>query len=136
MAHFSVDGLDDFIATANSLRDWIRTDSGLSSEQKEHLERFVSIPSLDWQICHEIANRQKHPKPDRRGKALIKDVKSTSGGGGFAMLPHLRIFGAGDNISVELEGRTESAVAVVIRVFNHFHYIFEVAPLPLAERRA
>jgi hypothetical protein len=136
MEHFSADGLDNFIATANSLRDWIRADAGLSREQKEHLEHFVSIPSLDWLICNEIANRQKHPKPDRSGKAVIKDVKSTSGGAGFAMLPHMRIFGAGENISVELEGRTESAVAVVIRIFCHFHYIFEVAPLPLAERSA
>jgi hypothetical protein len=136
MSHFSVDGLDNFIATANSLRDWIRADGSLSHEQKEHLERFVVIPSLDWKICNEIANQQKHAKPDRKSKAVIKDVKSTSGGAGFAMLPHMRIFGAGQNISVELEGRTESAVAVVIRVFRHFHYIFEVAPLRLAERTA
>jgi dsDNA-binding SOS-regulon protein len=136
MEHFSADGFDNFIATANSLRAWIEADVGLTSEQKEHLEHFVSIPSLDWQICNEIANRQKHPKRKRSGKAVIKDVKSTPDGGGLAMLPHMRIFGAGENISVEMEGRTESAVAVVIRVFRHFHYIFEVAPLPVAERSA
>jgi hypothetical protein len=136
MDHFSVDGLDNFIATANSLQAWIMADAGLSCEQKAHLKRFVSIPSLDWKICNEIANRQKHPHRERSGNAFIKDVKSTSGAAGLAMLPHMRIFGAGENISVEMEGRTESAIAVVIRIFQHFRYIFEVLPLPPEQRAA
>jgi len=60
MEHFNLDDLDDFIQTANSLREWIRRDGTLTQEQKAALERFVVDPSVDWQICNQIANHQKH----------------------------------------------------------------------------
>ena len=43
-------------------------------------------------------------------------------------------FGAGEDITVECGGSTESALAFAIRTFRHFHYIFEVIPLPVADR--
>jgi hypothetical protein len=49
--------------------------------------------------------------------------------------PSMRIIGAGDEITIEWNGNRESALAVTIRVFGHFHYIFEVATIP-SEKRA
>src|SRR6266568_561940 len=40
-SNFNRDDLDDFISTANSLREWIRRDPTMSQEQRDHLERFV-----------------------------------------------------------------------------------------------
>jgi hypothetical protein len=39
--HFNRHDLDDFIVTANSLREWIWQDATLAPEQKAHLEAFV-----------------------------------------------------------------------------------------------
>jgi hypothetical protein len=46
----------------------------------------------------------------------------------------MRVFGAGDEIEIECDGRRESALAFVIRTFRHFHYIFELAPIPPSQR--
>ena len=38
--NFNRDDLDDFLQTANSLREWIKEDASLSPEQKAHLEQM------------------------------------------------------------------------------------------------
>jgi hypothetical protein len=137
-ANFNRDDLDDFVQTANSLREWIRQDVTLTSEQKAHLERFVVPESFDWQICNQLANQQKHvgqAKPRTRRASLppgvaVKAVRVEEGGPGFRVPPSMRIVGAGQEVTIELDGNRESALAFVIRVFRHFHYIFEVAPIP------
>jgi hypothetical protein len=143
MHHFNRDDLDDFILTANSLREWVRHDQTLLDEQKAALERLVVDESLDWQICNQIANSQKHvhktPRYKRRGPApkpipLVTAVEVRPGSGGFAVPPTMQIVGAGEEIMVECAGRRESALAFTIRLFQHFRYIFEVAPIPQSER--
>jgi hypothetical protein len=69
MERFNRDDLDDFIHTANSLREWIRQDGNLNQEQKAALERFVVNGSVDWQICNQLANFQKHVGAQPRSKA-------------------------------------------------------------------
>jgi len=141
--HFNRDDLDDFIQTANSLREWIRRDDTLTSEQKAALERFVVPESLDWQICHQIANQQKHVDARPRTRArrsqavsipVVKAVQVKPGGTGFVVPPSMRIVGAGEEITIEFDGNRESALAFVVRTFRHFHYIFEVASVPPGER--
>lgn len=47
----------------------------------------------------------------------------------------MRNVGAGEEITIEWgDGNRESALAVAIRIFRHFHYIFEVAPIPPEKR--
>jgi len=143
MRQFNRDDLDDFVLTANSLREWIRRDGTLTSDQKAALEKFVVNESLDWQICNQLANYQKHvgakPRSRRRRMSLasiprVTDVEVKPGAKGFSVPPSMRIVGAGEEISIECGGQRESALAFVIRTFRHFHYIFEVAPIPLSER--
>jgi hypothetical protein len=143
MEHFNADDLDEFVQTANSLREWIRRDGTLTQEQSAALERFVVEQSLDWQICHQVANHQKHVNARPRLKArlraasilVVKDVHVKPGRGtGFVVPPSMRVFGAGDEIDIECDGRRESALAFVIRTFKHFHYIFEMAPIPPSQR--
>ena len=43
MNNFNRDDLDDFISTANSLREWIRQDSAMSDEQKAALQRLAFL---------------------------------------------------------------------------------------------
>jgi hypothetical protein len=50
MKHFDREGLDDFIQTANSLREWILQDASLSQHQKDEIERFAVPNGIDWQI--------------------------------------------------------------------------------------
>jgi hypothetical protein len=45
------------------------------------------------------------------------------------------VIGGGDEIFVDLAGSEESALAFVIRTFKHFHYMFELAPIPPAQRQ-
>lgn len=140
--NFNRDDLDDFIQTANSLREWIRQDATLAPEQKTHLEAFVVPESLDWQICNQIANQQKHAgQAKRRAKkaaghagATVTAVHVKQDGTGFMLPPSMRIVGAGEDITIECNGQTESALGVVIRIYRHFHYIFELAPMPPGER--
>jgi hypothetical protein len=140
--NFNRDDLDDFIQTANSLPEWIRQDSSLTAEQKAHLEAFVAPQSFDWQICNQLANQQKHAgHTHRRAKkaatqagAMVRAVHIKAGGAGFMILSPMAIVGAGEDITIECGGHQESALAFAIRVFRHFHYIFEVAPIPIADR--
>jgi len=143
MEHFNADDLDEFVQTANSLREWIRRDGTVTQEQSAALERFVVQESLDWQICHQLANQQKHAGAMPRLKArlrpasnlVVKDVHLKPGcGAGFVLPPSMRVIGAGDEIEIECDGRSESALAFVIRTFRHFHYIFELAPIPVSQR--
>lgn len=140
--HFNRDNLDDFVQVANSLREWIRQDTALTAEQKAHLERFVVPESMDWQICNQLANQQKHAghASPRRKKShgppslVVNAVRINQHGTGFYVPTSTRIIGAGEEITIEWDNQRESALAFVIRVFRHFHYIFEVAPIPLAKR--
>ena len=141
MQNFNRDDLDEFIQTANSLREWIQRDPALTREQRKVAEAFTVDKSLDWQVCHQIANHQKHagpksgnPKPTKPNVPVVTAVHVKPGGKGFVLPPSLQVIGAGEDITVECEGNTESALALAIRTFRHFHYIFEVTPLPLAER--
>ena len=117
-------------------------DDTLSLDQKAALDRFVVPESLDWQICHQIANHQKHRNYAPRFRHVddpvsipqVKTVHVMPGGRGFAVPPSMRVFGAGDEIVIEYDGNRESALAFVVRTFRHFHYIFEVAPTPISER--
>jgi hypothetical protein len=139
MARFDRDDLDDFIQTANSLPEWLKHDGTLSQEQKDALEKFVVDRSLDWQICHQIANAQKHANP--RSKRLpaaapvVKSVQCKPGGStGCAVLPSMRVVGAGDEIVIQYNESREPALGFVVRTFKHFHYIFEMAPIPPSQR--
>lgn len=141
MKTFNRDDLDDFILTANSLHEWIQRDPSVTREQRAALEAFAVPLGLDWQICHQVANRQKHvrPKPVSRARTnpnvpVVKAVHIAPGGKGFVLPPSMQVIGAGEDITVECEGGSESALAFAIRTFRHFHYIFEITPLPLAER--
>ena len=141
MYHFDRDGLDDFIQTANSLVNWIKLDDTLSQHQKDELARFTIPNGIDWQICNQIANRQKHVRPERNLTAALK-VKSAQinqgGEPGFRFPSFPRVFAAGDKIMIEYEcdGKTsfEPAHSFVVRTFQHFYYIFELAPLPNDQR--
>jgi hypothetical protein len=125
MDHFNRDDLDNLILTANSLPDWIRLDATLSQEQKDALGRFVV--TKDCGTCKELANRQKHVKPERQYKKPVK-VEWKPGGTGFAVRSK-RVFGAGDEIVIEYDANhSESALHLVVRIFNCFRYIFEIAP--------
>jgi hypothetical protein len=142
MERFNPDDLDDFVQTANSLREWIRRDGTLTEDQKAALERFVVDESLDWQICNQIANHQKHGGSKPRSKArrdspsipIVKAVQVKQGGAGFIVPPSMRVVGAGDEIVIEYDGNRDSALAFVVRTFRHFHYVFELAPIPPDER--
>lgn len=137
MRNFNRDDLDDFIATANSMPDWMNDDPSLIQEQRDHLARFTVQESMDWQICHQIANRQKHPKPPRQSGAglQVKSVQVKAGAPGILLTPFPQIIGAGEEIFIDYGGHRESALAFVIRTFKHFHYIFEMARLPPAKRK-
>ncbi|HEY1219445.1 MAG: hypothetical protein ABSE35_00190 [Bryobacteraceae bacterium] len=118
MDHFNRDDLDNFIQTAHSLPEWIRRDGTLSHDQKDALERFVKAPDLDWQICHQVANAQKHVKAKPRFKGLpaevpvVKSVQVGPGGTGFAVPPSTRVVGAGDEIVIEYDENREPALGV------------------------
>jgi hypothetical protein len=142
MRHFDKEGLDDFIQTANSLREWILQDATLSQHPKDEITRFAVSNGIDWQICHQIANSQKHGgRASDRGKAknapslVVKDAHVAKGGSAGFVFPQMkmRTFGSGDAIMIEYEcdGKraTESALAVAFRTFQFFYYIFELAPI-------
>lgn len=136
---FNVDDLDDFIETANSMPEWMKYDPSLIQEQRDALARFMVDGSLDWQICHQIANRQKHVKPQRPGGPALRvnSVKINPGGRGILLRStrSAQVIGAGADISVDYSGFKESALAFVIRTFKHFHYMYEMAPVPPSQRQ-
>lgn len=141
MRNFNRDDLDDFVLTANSLSEWIQHDRSVTREQRKAFNQFAVPVGIDWQICHQVANRQKHvlPKPVSQAKTnpnapVVKAVRVVSGGKGFVLPPSTQAIGAGEDITVEFESGTESGLAFVIRTFRHFHYTFEITPLPLGDR--
>jgi hypothetical protein len=139
MRNFNHDDLDDFIATANSMPEWMKHDPSLTQEQRDAIVRFTVEGSIDWQICHQIANRQKHGIPQRPGGLAlqVKSVNINPGGCGFLLQSTLSapVIGSGEDISVDYSGFQESALAFVIRTFKHFHYMFEMATIPPAQRQ-
>ena len=140
MQRFDRDDLEDFILTANSLPEWIRRDDTLSLDQKDALEKFLVPESLDWQLCHQIANAQKHGSSKPRSKkapppVVVKSVDCQPGGQGFVVPPTMRIVGASDEIFIDYDNERESALAFVVRTFHHFRYIFEIASIPVSPRR-
>jgi len=128
--HFNRDDLDDFIQVAHSLPGCIELDPTTSIEQKNEAKRLS--PDLDWKICNQIANQQKHFKPVTRcgaEPALVKSVQIQPGAAGFLDLSRRRVLGAGEEIRMELpDGTKRDAVAIVYRMFRHFEYIFEILP--------
>jgi hypothetical protein len=136
MRNFNLDDLDEFIATANSMPEWMKNDPSLTQERRDALARFTVPESLDWQICNQIANRQKHVKPQRQGGAplQVNSVQIHSGGRGIWLRTSPLVIGAGEEVFIDYGGRKESALAFVIRTFKHFHYMFEMAPVPPAQR--
>ena len=71
----------------------------------------------------------------RRFQSLtVKTARVKPGGTGFMVPPSMRVVGAGEENTIEWDNYRESALAFVVRTFRHFHYIFEVAPIPPAER--
>ncbi|MFI5088605.1 MAG: hypothetical protein ACHP7P_00930 [Terriglobales bacterium] len=142
MNDFNRDDLDDFVQTANSLPEWIRRDSTTTPEQRKAVARFTADESLDWQICHQVANHQKHFNSAPRVKArsssadvpVVKAVKVGPAGAGFLLPSSMKVLGAGQEILVEYNQERESALGFVVRTFRHFHCIFEVLPLPTSER--
>jgi hypothetical protein len=139
MRNFNLDDLDDFIATANSMPVWMENDPSLAQEQRDALARFTVDESLDWQICHQIANQQKHARPQNHGRRVpqVGQPQINSGGRGILLQStrSARVIGAGEEISVDYSGTQESALAFVIRTFKHFHFMFEMAPIPPAQRQ-
>jgi hypothetical protein len=149
MRHFDMDGFDDFVQTANSLRDWILQDTTLTQHQRDEIKRFTVPNGIDWQICNQIANSQKHGgRVEFRGKSknapklVVKDARITKGGNTGFVFPEMktRVFAAGDEIKIDYEcdGKrgTESALSVVFRTFQFFYYIFELAPIASLPDRA
>ena len=55
-------------------------------------------------------------------------------GMGFIVPPSRRVIGAGDEIVLGFNGQRQNALGFVIRTFRHFHYIFEMAPVPVEQR--
>ncbi len=139
MRNFNVDDLEDFILTANSMPVWMENDPSLIQEQRDAIARFRVDESIDWQICHQIANQQKHVRPQRPGgpSSQVNSVKINPGGRGVLLQStrSARVIGAGEEISVDYSGTHESALAIVIRTFKHFHYMFEMAPVQPAQRQ-
>lgn len=139
MLNFNVDDLEDFILTVNSMPVWMENDPSLIQEQRDALARFTVDGSLDWQVCNQIANRQKHVRPQRQGGPALRvnSVQVRHGGSGILRqsAQSAQVIGAGDEICVDYAGAQESALATVIRTFKHFHYMFEMAPIPPAQRQ-
>lgn len=137
MRNLNVDDLDDFIATANSMPQWMKNDPTLIQEQRDHLSRLIVDGSLDWQICNQIANRQKHVRARNHGHRVpqVGEPQIVRGGLGIFLPSSGSIIGAGDQVYVEYCGSRESVLAFVIRIFKHFHYMFEMAAIPPAKRR-
>jgi hypothetical protein len=138
MARFNRDEFDDFIQVANSLHDWIKKDPTVSREQRHAFAKFIVPESLDWQVCHQLANHQKHAatrQPKNHLSPILKAVHYEPGGSrGVAVPPSMRIIGAGDEITIEYEGGRTTALPLVARTFRQFHYIFEVASIPSHQR--
>lgn len=134
MRHFTQDNLDNFFATANSLVDWIRHDPSLTREQRRAMNLFAAPRGIDWQACNDVANFQKHG--NSRGEPHVRSVEVIPNGFAGMVFPSdpTRVYAAGDEIMIDFDGQKEPARGLVIRTARHFHYIFEVAVLPIHER--
>ena len=110
MQNFNVDDLDNFIATANSMPQWMRNDPTLIQEQRDALARLTVEESVDWQICNQIANRQKHVKANNHGRPVpqVGEPEISPGGPGILLQSSARIIGAGAEIYVEYCGQRQS----------------------------
>jgi hypothetical protein len=137
MRKFNHDDLEDFILTANSMSEWMERDPSLVQEQRDAIARFKVPESLDWQICRQIANRQKHgPKPGGSGLGVNSVSVKPSGPGLLLQSGKTpRIIGAGEDIAIDYGGTQQSALAFAIRTMKHYHYMFEMAPIPPAQRQ-
>jgi hypothetical protein len=128
--NFNRDDLDDFIQVANALPECVELDPATSNAQKEHAKRLR--PGMDWIICKQIANQQKHFKPDARSgpkQPRLKSVQRNFGATGFLDSSRMTVLGAGEQILMELNnGIEEDALAMVYRMFRHYEYIFETLP--------
>lgn len=128
-ANFNQDDVDDFFAVANSLPEFIRHDPNTSAAQRDAAKRLLD--DLDWKICHEIANQQKHFRPPTRAGSplMVKAISLRPGAGGVMDTARMRVLGAGDEICfVQADGAERSALAVVWRMLAHFKYIFKTLP--------
>jgi hypothetical protein len=136
MQEFNVDDLDEFIAVANSMPAWMKQDTTLVQEQRDHLARFTVDGSLDWQICNQIANRQKHVGARNHGRpAPLVGEPQIVPDRGIYLPSAAKVIGAGQEIYVEYCGQRQSIRAFVIRTFKHFHYMFEMAETAPAQRQ-
>ncbi len=105
LRQFNRDDLDDFVQTANSLREWIQKDETLLPEQKAALERFVVDKSVDWQICNQLANHQKHrgasPRSKKRRRSTSESIPRvtavgiSAGAQGVLVSPSMQIVARG-----------------------------------------
>jgi hypothetical protein len=65
MRRFNVDDLDDFIATANSMPEWMKNDPSLVQEQQDAIARFtVDVRStgkfaIRLRIARSMSNRRE-----------------------------------------------------------------------------
>jgi len=66
---------------------------------------------------------------------LVGEPQIAHDGRGIYLPSAARVIGAGDEIYVEYCGQRESALAFVIRLFKHFHYMFEMAATPPSQRQ-
>jgi hypothetical protein len=85
-------------------------------------------------ILSKAATYSQIVDPMVRCAIVLTAVSVVPGGKGFLLPPSMRVIGAGEYITVECDGNTESALALAIRTFRHYHHIFEVIPLPLNDR--
>jgi hypothetical protein len=137
MRNFNHDDLEDFILTASSMPEWMKDDPSMVQEQRDGIGRFTLPESLDWQICRQIANRQKHGPKTGGARLGVKSVSAKPSGPGVFLQSGrtARIIGAGEDISIDYDGTQQSALAFVIRTMKHYHYMFEMAPIPPAQRQ-
>lgn len=147
MRYFDRDKLADFCIAAHSLCEWIPRDQSLSEHQKEQIVRYKIPRGINFNLCGQIANFVKHNAAQPRHKnnkstLVITAIDVKEGGQPGTMFVHLPgiLFGRGDSIRIEYtdEGipHSESAMALVWRIYSFYQYIFEYAPInDLSERQ-
>jgi hypothetical protein len=132
--NFNRHDLDDYIQIVNALPSCIEQDPVASPAQKLEAKRLY--PDMDWQICRQIANQQKHFKRETRSGAepqLVKSVAIKSGAPGMFHAASGTIWARGESIVIDLpDGRKRDAFSTVYRMFRFFEYIFEILPRSVA----
>src|ERR1700733_155895 len=128
--NFNRHDLDDYIQIVNALPSCIEQDPQTSAAQKLEAKRLY--PDMDWQICRQIANQQKHFKPETRSGAqapLVKAVEIKPDAPGMFHSASGTIWARGESIVLELpDGQKRDAFSTVYRMFRFFEYIFEILP--------